>query len=99
MEIPEKIRDRLCTYDPRNPCYIEPEPGEEVRPPRRPGCACDNCFYASDRLAVVIIAQREALSDALGFVVASKIAGQKQAAPHFPAPYSVETKIRDALNL
>lgn len=50
----------LCTKDTRSPYFEsiygrdgEDWPGYEIIP--RQNCACDNCFYGRDRLALVII--------------------------------------------
>lgn len=45
----------LCYHDPRNPHYTELGLEDERESPRPKGCACDNCFYGRDRLAVEVI--------------------------------------------
>ncbi len=47
-----ELHARLCWYDPRNP---DSHRDEGSPPPRRPGCACDPCFYGRDRLAVTAL--------------------------------------------
>lgn len=44
------IADNLCTYDPRSSNFIQLD-GEDPWPPRT-NCACDNCFYGRDALAL-----------------------------------------------
>jgi hypothetical protein len=46
---PVEITENLCSYDPRNPNYIEC--GREPRV----DCRCDNCFYGRDLLAREIL--------------------------------------------
>jgi hypothetical protein len=43
----EEIKQRLCTYDPRNPDAIELDEDMERSDP----CYCDSCFYGTARLA------------------------------------------------
>ena len=56
MEIQE-VLENLCYYDERNPDnslqYFDLE-GEEPPEPRK-DCACDNCFYGRDKLALEIL--------------------------------------------
>ena len=48
--------------DPRNPNGNPlPDDDDDPRQPRELGCACDNCFYGRDRLAMEIIRLRAAL--------------------------------------
>lgn len=54
----------LCTYDKRNPYgYLScgPIDDDDVAQPRQQGCACDNCFYGRDKLAMEVIRLRAAL--------------------------------------
>ena len=60
-------RESLCTYDIRNPygylSYDAVDDDEAVPAPRQQGCACDNCFYGRDKLAMEIIRLRDAISE------------------------------------
>ena len=60
-----EVLENLCMRDSRNPdhtdvyaCY-ESDWGEIPAP--RENCACDNCFYGRDRLALEILRLKEAL--------------------------------------
>lgn len=60
MDIDEVLHN-LCLYDSRHPLYADLVFDDEDRPvPRAPGCACDNCFYGRDRLAVALLEALEA---------------------------------------
>ena len=50
----------LCYYDERNPDRYSLDEDDKMEP-RRPGCACDNCFYGRDPLALEVIRLRKAL--------------------------------------
>lgn len=50
-------REKLCYHDPRNPFFT---PDDQPREPRN-GCACDNCFYGRDQMALEIIRLSESL--------------------------------------
>lgn len=51
----EEVFKNLCSYDSRNPDYMYfPEDGDEIPVPRN-DCACDNCFYGRDKLAMEIM--------------------------------------------
>ena len=57
-----EIASNLCYYDKRNPegYYAEHnrwlwEDDDEIISPRFDSCACDNCFYNRDELAVEMI--------------------------------------------
>lgn len=56
----EQIHENLCIYDPRNPLYAnlygDHDPADIPAP--RNDCACDNCFYGRDRLALEILRLR-----------------------------------------
>lgn len=56
-ELDPDIADNLCSHDPRNPywkdLYEFSEP-EEIPEPRV-DCACDNCFYGRDKLALRLL--------------------------------------------
>ena len=61
------VLENLCIRDSRNPdhadvyaCYEE-YCGEIPAP--RENCACDNCFYGRDRLALEILRLKEALRE------------------------------------
>ena len=58
-----EVFDYLCSYDKRNTCYIEPdkEDYDYDRLPRESNCACDNCFYGRDKLAMAILKNEEVL--------------------------------------
>jgi hypothetical protein len=43
----DKIKERLCVYDPRNPNGVELDEDME----RSDRCYCDCCFYGTARLA------------------------------------------------
>ena len=52
----EEILENLCTYDKRNPNfnkYYEWEQGERERIMK--DCACDNCFYGRNKLALELL--------------------------------------------
>jgi len=56
-----KIYENLCIRDSRNPMYDELKDSYEpydIMPEPRADCACDNCFYGRDRLALEIIRLR-----------------------------------------
>ncbi len=47
------VLQSLCIWDTRNP---NSQPRDEDDPaPREPGCACENCFYGRDRLAIELL--------------------------------------------
>ena len=48
--------EKLCQHDPRNPFH---DADDDTAP--RDGCACDNCFYGRDQMALEIIRLRETL--------------------------------------
>lgn len=52
--------ESLCINDPRNPYFNDY--GEDNVPPRE-NCACDNCFYGRDAMALEIIRLREAIEN------------------------------------
>lgn len=55
-----EIYNHLCIYDPRNPLYQEFAAyldDEELRSARA-NCACDNCFYGRNKLAVELLKER-----------------------------------------
>ena len=54
---------RLCNKDPRNPLFHDLYDYEDEKPIPREGCACDNCFYGRDVLALEIIRLNEAILD------------------------------------
>lgn len=58
MDIVE-VKENLCSRDPRNPLYytIYGDDDEPVEP--RKDCACDNCFYGKDKLAVELLKYME----------------------------------------
>lgn len=49
----KEILEHLCYYDPRRPDF-DPEVAPD-RKPREPECACDNCFYGRNKLAVALL--------------------------------------------
>ena len=53
--------EKLCYYDRRNPDHYPFLDDDEPREPRQPGCACDNCFYGRDELALEVIQLRKEL--------------------------------------
>jgi len=57
----EEILIRLCWYDQRNPNFYEYYVGYDPAEPRESGCACDNCFYGRDQLAMALIAALDKL--------------------------------------
>ena len=62
---PEELHGNLCTKDPRNPMYDDIwgwYPPEEIPKPRK-DCACDNCFYGRDALALEILRLAKKLRD------------------------------------
>lgn len=48
----KEIFENLCYYDPRTPDF---DPEMSDREPREPECACDNCFYGHDKLAMALL--------------------------------------------
>ena len=48
----DEVCENLCTKDPRSPYSFVWD--DEVIIPRE-DCACDNCFYGRDRLALTIL--------------------------------------------
>ena len=48
--------EKLCYHDPRNPFH---NADDDTAP--RDGCACDNCFYGRDQMALEIIRLRAGL--------------------------------------
>lgn len=59
MDLAE-IYANLCTRDPRYPLFDDiygDDPPEDVPAPRTE-CACDNCFYGRDALALEILRLR-----------------------------------------
>lgn len=62
----------LCHKDSRHPHYQDNYGWEvdelgETPPTPRQNCACDNCFYGRDRLALRIFNLEEALEEAIGY--------------------------------
>lgn len=55
------IASSLCCYDSRHPAY-QLVYGDDADAPlaRQPGCACDNCFYGRDALALEVLRLRDA---------------------------------------
>ena len=56
------VYEKLCYSDPRNPYYVPPLDDDDVRIPRN-GCACDNCYYGKDAMALEIIRLLRELDD------------------------------------
>jgi hypothetical protein len=54
-----EIYELLCTKDHRNPMYLDIYGEDDEAPVPRKGCACDNCFFGRDKLALEIISSRE----------------------------------------
>jgi len=52
----------LCTHDVRNPYYGDIDHYEYDRP--GPDCACDNCFYGRNDLALEILRLQEVIENA-----------------------------------
>jgi hypothetical protein len=50
--------EELCTKDPRNPAFKGIYGDDDEKPTPRDGCACDNCYYGRDEMALEIIALR-----------------------------------------
>lgn len=53
--------ESLCYFDKRNPNGDPLPDDDDPREPRELGCACDNCFYGRDAMALEIIQLRSAL--------------------------------------
>lgn len=53
--------EKLCTKDPRYPMFNNIHGDEDEKPTPRQGCACDNCFYGRDAMALEIIRLCDAL--------------------------------------
>ena len=61
----QEIFENLCTKDPRYPMYQDIygyEDDDDVPEPRK-DCACDNCFYGRDRLALEILKLMRAIEN------------------------------------
>lgn len=56
----ERVYECLCSKDSRNPLYADIYGWQADEPPPVPrvDCACDNCFYGRDKLAVEILRLR-----------------------------------------
>ena len=50
--------ESLCYFDKRNPNGDPLPDDDDPREPRELGCACDNCFYGRDAMALEIIQLR-----------------------------------------
>ena len=46
-QLKKALKTNLCTYDPRNPHYIE----DSENTPGHKDCMCDNCFYGRHWMA------------------------------------------------
>ena len=57
--------EKLCTKDPRYPMFNDIHGDDDEKPTPRQGCACDNCFYGRDAMALEIIRLRKMLDAAL----------------------------------
>lgn len=57
-----EIKSNLCHYDEDNPYNILDLFEDDDCPEPRNGCACDNCFYGRDKLAVQILEARRELA-------------------------------------
>ena len=53
-----KVLQSLCVFDPRNPNNSLDNYDEGEKPAARQDCACDNCFYGRDLLALEILRLR-----------------------------------------
>jgi len=53
--------EKLCYYDERNPDHPDKTDYDYEFPEPRDNCACSNCFYGRDAMALEMIAQAEAL--------------------------------------
>jgi len=53
--------EKLCNKDPRNPLFSDLYGYEDETPIPRGDCACDNCFYGRDAMALVILSYQEVL--------------------------------------
>jgi len=49
----DEVYDNLCTKDSRSPYFYVWDDDDVVIP--RENCACDNCFYGCDPLALTIL--------------------------------------------
>ena len=58
------VNGKLCTKDPRNPMYHDLYEYDDEKPEPRKDCACDNCFYGRDELALEIIGLKSRLEAA-----------------------------------
>ena len=54
----EEVYESLCYYDKRSSGELYGY-DDDVTPPRKKDCMCDNCFYKRDRLAMEIIRIQE----------------------------------------
>lgn len=57
-----EVYENLCIRDSRNPMYDALKGPYDTMPDPRINCACDNCFYGRDRLALEIIRLRMKLN-------------------------------------
>lgn len=53
--------EKLCIHDERSPYFNPPVDTEDFIREARYNCACDNCFYGRDAMALEILRLREAL--------------------------------------
>ena len=54
------VNDNLCWHDPESTYFV---PDDSPVMPRAAGCACDNCFYGRDKLALEIMRLEDLLAD------------------------------------
>jgi hypothetical protein len=55
----ERVLERLCHHDPRNPHYVDF--GDGTQQPYNPDspCACDNCYYGRTEMALHILSMQD----------------------------------------
>jgi len=53
-ELVAKLKENLCYYDPRNPCF-EGEYNDEGNKRTGSNCFCDNCFYGRTWMAEMLL--------------------------------------------
>jgi hypothetical protein len=57
----KQVLERLCYYDHRNPYWFGEYDSEGDEREPREQCACDNCYYGRDKLALEILRLRALL--------------------------------------
>ena len=76
----DEIFRYLCTKDQRNPLFQDVYGCDDDIPEARKDCACDNCFYGRDTIAIELLKTEADLTNAvLLFELEKKRADKMQA--------------------